>query len=380
MHAPQIYYYRERCIIERSITQLEEGDRERRISHGRPALLSPMRAAALIVAALIASTGVDGRQLVPASSPGAATLPKIKASPAERPRDAAATRATRDLPEAKVRVSPVGSIGMGVFAVEAIPQGRWVCSYVGVLSTNAECDDRYRGAGHALSPGEGDYLFRIDDDVCMDAQNSTHHSRFFNHDEHGNLDVNVTVDERRVDFWALRDVAAGEQLTFDYGMAYWRHRDGPLESTDSRDYSDAAWRRRDVEASRLCNRFPLPVGAEVPLTPVRPIEVQAALMLPEAQCRPAMLRALEFFGATRAGAPAAAPTRPAHSATTASAGARAAASDDGSTLTIPFGVKASSLTREVDPNAVSIDEHGRHHAPTYSLTYLLTLPPPHPAR
>ena len=101
---------------------------------------------------------------------------------------------------------------MGVFADEDIPRGRWVCSYVGVLSTDDECEQRYRDDDSALAPGRGDYLFRIDDDLCMDAQESTHHSRFFNHAEHGNLDVNVSVVERRIDFWALRDVAAGEEV------------------------------------------------------------------------------------------------------------------------------------------------------------------------
>ena len=46
--------------------------------------------------------------------------------------------------EANVRVAQVDdNVGMGVFAQEPIAAGSWICSYVGVLSTDDECDERY---------------------------------------------------------------------------------------------------------------------------------------------------------------------------------------------------------------------------------------------
>lgn len=82
-------------------------------------------------------------------------------------------------------------------------------------------------------------------------------------------------------------------------MSYWRDREGPLPSSDSRNYSETEWARRDAEAKLLCNRFPLPRGTSLPLTPLRPIELQAALILPETESRAALLRSLEYFGARR---------------------------------------------------------------------------------
>ena len=50
----------------------------------------------------------------------------------------------------------------------------------------------------------------------LDATNSTHFSRFFNHEEFGNLNFTVNPAERRVDFYASTAIPAGDELTFDY--------------------------------------------------------------------------------------------------------------------------------------------------------------------
>ena len=143
-------------------------------------------------------------------------------------------------------------------------------------------------------------MFRIEDKsnssagAIMDAEHSSHFSRYFNHAQHGNLDVTVNELERRIDFVASARISEGDEMVFDYGMKYWRSRDGPLPSSDGRDYSEAAWAQRDSEeqwlvqnvpSSELSRRFPLPRGTQLPLTPLRPAELQAALILEEAQCR-----------------------------------------------------------------------------------------------
>ena len=51
----------------------------------------------------------------------------------------------------------------------------------------------------------------------------------------GNLVVRVNVDERRADLYAAAPIAAGEELTFDYGEAFWLASEhAPSEGTDSR--------------------------------------------------------------------------------------------------------------------------------------------------
>ena len=63
---------------------------------------------------------------------------------------------------------------MGAFAGESLDEGSFVGEYVGTLSTSEETTRRYGG-------GSGDYVFRLCAGRTIDAQNSTHFSRFFNH-------------------------------------------------------------------------------------------------------------------------------------------------------------------------------------------------------
>lgn len=103
--------------------------------------------------------------------------------------------------EANVRVSGVEGKGRGVFAVDAIEADAWVCSYEGVLATDDECDARYNWDG---SPS-GDYCFRLEDKseenprgLVLDAANSSHFSRFFNHAEHANIEARISASDRRI--------------------------------------------------------------------------------------------------------------------------------------------------------------------------------------
>lgn len=107
--------------------------------------------------------------------------------------------------EVDVIIAPAEGKGMGVFAVNSIASGTWVCSYHGVLTTDEELERRYQNG----SPGL--YVFNIDKDFSIDAQNSTHFSRYFNHAEHGNMDADGPESEQRVDFITNRDVAKGEE-------------------------------------------------------------------------------------------------------------------------------------------------------------------------
>ena len=105
-------------------------------------------------------------------------------------------------------------------------------------------------------------------------------------------------DELRVDFYAARDIAADEELTFDYGVRYWLWRDAPSADSDSRNFSEPKYRDlRPVEKTLL---HPPPVGTVLPLTPLTAEELQAALALPEIDGphghRAALLRCLDYLG------------------------------------------------------------------------------------
>ena len=110
--------------------------------------------------------------------------------------------------EMRVTIRPVDGRGMGAFAAEAAPSGRWVCSYHGKLVTREDVELRY--------PSEPPkYLFHLDDTYSVDAEDSDHVSRFFNHDEFGVMTVTRDEAAQRIDFFTARDVAIGEELTFD---------------------------------------------------------------------------------------------------------------------------------------------------------------------
>ena len=85
---------------------------------------------------------------------------------------------------------------------------------------------------------------------------------------------------------ALRRIETDQELCFDYGVGYWCGRAPPLPSSDSRDYSPAGWELRDQQRQWLEAPYPLRAGSVVPLTPLRAIELQAALIMPEDEYSP----------------------------------------------------------------------------------------------
>ena len=153
---------------------------------------------------------------------------------------------TIGLPEATVDVHDTLGKGIGAYAAQRIEVGSWVCRYVGKL---VEWDEYVR-----LSQTDAsllDYMFKIVDPVTddgegavfLDARESRHFSRYFNHAKEGNLEFEVYPEERRVEFFATRDIAAGEELTFDYGESYWTGEGLPVVGSDSR----VRWTRGELD-------------------------------------------------------------------------------------------------------------------------------------
>ena len=88
--------------------------------------------------------------------------------------------------ELAVRVASAGVKGMGAFAAEAAQPGRWIGSYQGRLISLDEQRDLY-------SETDPEYLFKITPDLYIDGNLSTHFTRFFNHDQKGNLNFTVSA-------------------------------------------------------------------------------------------------------------------------------------------------------------------------------------------
>ncbi|XP_071323115.1 histone-lysine N-methyltransferase EHMT1 isoform X2 [Trachinotus anak] len=111
--------------------------------------------------------------------------------------------------------------GWGVRALQDIPQGTFICEYVGEIISEAEAEMRQNDA----------YLFSLDDKpqdlYCIDARFYGNISRFLNHMCEPNLfacRVFTTHQDLRfphIAFFASENIKAGEELGFNYGDHFW---------------------------------------------------------------------------------------------------------------------------------------------------------------
>jgi uncharacterized protein len=95
----------------------------------------------------------------------------------------------------------------GCFTLEDIPKGTRVLEYTGERVTKAEGNNRYDGRPFT-------YLFGVGDgEVVIDGHGM---AMFVNHSCEPNCETDEEDD--RVYIITLRDVAAGEELTYDYWL------------------------------------------------------------------------------------------------------------------------------------------------------------------
>jgi hypothetical protein len=247
--------------------------------------------------------------------------------------------------ELAVRVASAGAKGMGAFAAEAAQPGRWIGSYQGPLISLDEQRDLY-------SETDPEYLFQITPDLYIDGNLSTHFTRFFNHDQKGNLNFTVSVRSGTLESVPSWADCTGSWLRYALGTSRWaaqgqreahgpngRLRRGRERPRCRSPITDPAAVDAQVEEQRvdffaataiapgteLCfdygvgywlgsaaspadgsdtRNFSLaaaapPLPGPPPLTPRTAGELQRALQLPPPEARAALLRCLGFFGSVR---------------------------------------------------------------------------------
>ena len=130
--------------------------------------------------------------------------------------------------------------GFGAFATRSFEKEEIVGDYVGEKLTLREKDARYLGREQNWRDkiwlasrrargvtASGTYIFQVDDDLFVDAEDPVHANwcRYINHHNDPNMRVKSLAyafgGEPRVWFVATRDIAPGEELSFDYGDEYW---------------------------------------------------------------------------------------------------------------------------------------------------------------
>ncbi len=103
--------------------------------------------------------------------------------------------------------------GNGVFAVADIAEGETIIEYVGEVISWQVAQDRHP---HDPKDPNHTFYFHIDEDHVIDAKFGGNSSRWINH----SCDPNCEADEQdgRVFIKALRNIPAGTELNYDYGL------------------------------------------------------------------------------------------------------------------------------------------------------------------
>jgi len=108
--------------------------------------------------------------------------------------------------------------GRGVYASRHIPAKTKVIEYVGELVDKKESDKRAHKQ-HAKSLKTGDaavYIFTLSERWDIDGDVPWNTARLINHSCDPNCEA--WIEGRKIFIYSLRDIAEGEELTFDYGF------------------------------------------------------------------------------------------------------------------------------------------------------------------
>lgn len=110
--------------------------------------------------------------------------------------------------------------GTGVFAKSDIKKGEFIIEYKGKLRTHADVDAHYSeedDSGHT-------FIFTLNKIYVIDANIDGNDARWINHSCSPNCDsshienVGGDLKKDRIIIEALRDIKAGEELSYNYGI------------------------------------------------------------------------------------------------------------------------------------------------------------------
>ncbi|MBP6903411.1 MAG: SET domain-containing protein-lysine N-methyltransferase [Burkholderiaceae bacterium] len=125
----------------------------------------------------------------------------------------AAAEQTRAHPGRRLQVRRSGVHGKGVFALQAFAAGERLIEYTGEVISWDEAVQRHP---HDPSQPDHTFYFHLDDERVIDGRLQGNSAKWINH----SCDPNCEADDSggRVFIHALRDIAPGEELFFDYGL------------------------------------------------------------------------------------------------------------------------------------------------------------------
>lgn len=116
-------------------------------------------------------------------------------------------------PGRRIQVRRSGVHGKGVFALQDIAEGETVIEYKGQVISWEESQDR-----HPRDPANPNhtFFFQIDGERVIDGGDRGNAARWINH----SCEPNCYAEEKdgRIYINALRNILAGEELNYDYGL------------------------------------------------------------------------------------------------------------------------------------------------------------------
>lgn len=124
-----------------------------------------------------------------------------------------------------VRTSRIS--GKGAFALRPIKKGEKLIEYVGERLTHKQSDERYDDDSMTE---HHTFLFTISSRHVLDATVDGNESRFINHSCDPNCEADIT--KGRIWISAIKDIAKGEELHYDYGY----ERSGDETAEDEKRY------------------------------------------------------------------------------------------------------------------------------------------------
>jgi SET domain-containing protein len=143
-------------------------------------------------------------------------MPKLSPLPAPASRPTEKGTGLQSAERFLVCVRPSAIDGQGAFADEPIPARRKIGEMRGELISVAEARRRVKGRARI-------HMVEISERRAIDATDSDSALRYVNHSCSPNAVLRIR--QGRAEFYAIRDIEAGEELTADYGES---HHEGRL--------------------------------------------------------------------------------------------------------------------------------------------------------
>ncbi|MDB5237790.1 MAG: nuclear protein [Candidatus Kaiserbacteria bacterium] len=110
--------------------------------------------------------------------------------------------------DARFEIKNAGpDVGEGLFATQDIRKGDLIIEYTGEKLPTAVADAR-----------DSRYLFELDDEWTLDGSGTENTARYINHSCDPNSEAEIRHGRIMID--AVRDIKAGEEITFDYDQEY----------------------------------------------------------------------------------------------------------------------------------------------------------------